>query len=323
MKLCMSPGTGFDLLEPPLVIGAEQNCLPHVSCLVTPGSWHRGGPAPITQRRSRRSGFTLIELLVVISIIAILIALLLPALAAAKRAAEGTVCLSNLRQIGLAVQFYNSDFNGFMPLQFQPVWSGGQPTFSENMGMDPNSPSGYPYTVLSYLDHFYTHNPALYICPAWSQSQTTTQIDPRYPYQYLGSVYGIAGQYCYDGAVFSYAAQIGNGTQFTYTWIRVDNIADPTQRLMVADKGGIQVSGTVQNYWMDIRRGNGGYMYSPGGVDNSGRHGGGGPVGSANNLLNFVCVDGHAQTDTYNNVQQPAQQSWITGAAAWNWLGAK
>ena len=273
--------------------------------------------------RGVRRGFTLVELLVVISIIAILIALLLPALAAAKRAAEGTVCLSNLRQIGLTVQFYNSDFHGLMPLQFQPVWQSGQPTFSENMGMDPNSPSGYPYTVLSYLDHFYTHNPALFICPAWSQGQTAVQIDPRYPYQYLGSVYGIAGGYCGDGAVFSYASNPGGGTNFTYTWIREANIADPAQRLMVADKGGLREGDGGQNYWMDIRRGNGGYLYTPGGVDNSGRHGGGGPVGSVDNLLNFVCVDGHAQADTYNNVQQPSQPEWMTGTAAWNWLGAK
>ena len=54
-------------------------------------------------------GFTLIELLVVIAIIAILAALLLPALSRAQRAAKTTVCLSNLRQIGLAFVLYNSD----------------------------------------------------------------------------------------------------------------------------------------------------------------------------------------------------------------------
>ncbi|MEX0652599.1 MAG: DUF1559 domain-containing protein [Phycisphaeraceae bacterium] len=54
----------------------------------------------------RRHGFTLIELLVVISIIAMLIALLLPALSAAREAARSGQCLSNLRQIGLAVHMY-------------------------------------------------------------------------------------------------------------------------------------------------------------------------------------------------------------------------
>jgi prepilin-type N-terminal cleavage/methylation domain-containing protein/prepilin-type processing-associated H-X9-DG protein len=118
---------------------------------------------------SRRSkGFTLVELLVVIGIIALLISILLPSLARARKAAASTVCLSNLRQLGMAFQVYANDNKYTFPLSrggggpsewinFPSTWNtanrqltdsaiapyiGG---FNERLLQCPNDPLNFPF----------------------------------------------------------------------------------------------------------------------------------------------------------------------------------
>ena len=75
-----------------------------------------------------RSTFTLIELLVVIAIIAILAAMLMPALQQAREAARASNCRNNLKQMGLGLSSYASDFK-YLPMRVTPYegnsdWSG-------------------------------------------------------------------------------------------------------------------------------------------------------------------------------------------------------
>ena len=73
----------------------------------------------------KKTGFTLIELLVVIAIIAILAAILFPVFAQAREKARQTSCLSNEKQLALAVMQYVSDYDGYFPCGTYQYWGPG------------------------------------------------------------------------------------------------------------------------------------------------------------------------------------------------------
>ncbi len=94
-----------------------------------------------SEAKPHGGGFTLIELLVVIAVIAILAALLLPSLSKARNAGRRAACISNLRQVGVAVHLYAQDNRGRIP--YGPT----APPFSHPAEFYPST--GSPTSLLS------------------------------------------------------------------------------------------------------------------------------------------------------------------------------
>jgi prepilin-type N-terminal cleavage/methylation domain-containing protein/prepilin-type processing-associated H-X9-DG protein len=105
------------------------------------------------KKMKKRTGFTLIELLVVVAIIAVLISLLLPALGMARKSAKSIACGANLKQIGMAFQYYGNDYNNYIP----PGWGDAQDSGEDSVYQ---RGTGWFLQLGKYLD--YDHVDAYY-----------------------------------------------------------------------------------------------------------------------------------------------------------------
>jgi prepilin-type N-terminal cleavage/methylation domain-containing protein len=119
------------------------------------------GAGRVVNNDMRNRAFTLIELLVVIAIIAILAALLLPALTQAKARAWSVRCVSNLRQINVAMRLYADEYNELYP-------ESGTTIHWDSVDAQPPDGSGRASWMQQLIA--FTVNTNLYHCPADKRS---------------------------------------------------------------------------------------------------------------------------------------------------------
>jgi prepilin-type N-terminal cleavage/methylation domain-containing protein/prepilin-type processing-associated H-X9-DG protein len=107
--------------------------------------------------RAARRGFTLVELLVVVAVLALLAALLFPVLSQARHAARRSVCVSNLRQLGVAFAMYAGDYDETLP-------EAGGAFGSVAAWIDYDSP-GERGGIYPYVHQFSKSGASVYRCP--------------------------------------------------------------------------------------------------------------------------------------------------------------
>lgn len=238
--------------------------------------------------KNNRQAFTLIELLVVIAIIAILAAILFPVFAQAREKARQTSCLSNEKQLGLAVLQYAQDYDETYPTGVQQNWYAVI----------------WPLLVQPYVKTY-----DVFRCP--SDDKGLDQLEPNW--QNLGLSYASNGLQRYEDSNGKWNVVGVMGMSQDWMGITVRTIADvnrPSDTIMIAEKhsgDAVKIGGTGNssiwgtgciftnvNWWStgapgEIPDGSKAVAAYPNG-----------PSGAVSvkhsSFANFVFVDGHAKS---------------------------
>jgi general secretion pathway protein G len=229
-------------------------------------------------QKQRRPGFTLIELIVVIAIITLLAALLFPVFASVREKGRSAVCVSNLRQIGMAVALYTQDSDDLFP------W--GEDSIDQNSSEWTGSTYAPTVTGMPRVDQVlspYINSKELWRCPS---DTGFASLDPSFSgygtlvmsavpsqYQQYGMSYGyrtelalthqnistLSGTQSYppysqvgpsDINVFSDDNGFWHGSGISgrrYNVVMADGhaVSDNVQQFFVTDAWGVQITGGI------------------------------------------------------------------------------
>ncbi len=179
-----------------------------------------------------RRAFTLIELLVVIAIIALLAAILFPVFARARENGRRTVCASNLKQMGLALEQYAQDNDEVLAAD----WYGPLPN-------NQSDPATVPNARYKWMDAIYPYvkTEAVFLCPTDNYDDT--------PYTYYGNLTKSGRQFGSYVIVHGYGPNVPGRTPpvshpTVAHLVRLAQMADPAGTAWVMD-------GT-ENFFVDV-----------------------------------------------------------------------
>ncbi len=263
--------------------------------------------------RSRRSGFTLIELLVVIAIIAILAGMLLPALARAKAKATGIACISNNKQLILAVHLYAGDFTDRYPNNFTIPgtedaissrkfnnWVNNVMTWGAGTGIDDVSNTNVDWVKNGVLAQYTANALGIYKCPAdkyLSGAQKAKGWTQRLRSNSMNRLFGRSNNDPNDNTARGLSWNDGQYRQFirmtdvvqpTMTWVTVDEHPDSiNDAFFVCDPPS---PGGVAGQWGDL------------------------PASYHNGACGFSFADGHAEIKKWRSARSvyPVKYSFST-----------
>jgi prepilin-type N-terminal cleavage/methylation domain-containing protein len=263
----------------------------------------------------RRSAFTLIELLVVIAIIAILSAILFPVFSQGREKARGMTCLSNMRQIGLAVAQYVQDYDETFPMNEYCVNGTQRYSWAEAIK---------PYTKVPNRPGWIYAGPqgGIYDCPS-------------HPAPYQGANYGVHQDLMTDGSSCPWMG----GKMFDVA--RLSEIDAPADKIGIIEKGAndgdlswvrfapgqwnwtpyVKVGGVVDpkrdGMSIALRNGDCDFVGNPNVRSTFSNYGtcSSLPRFRHNGTSNVICLDGHAKAMTrgsikwYKNIYLPTGQA--------------